>query len=187
MRYDIKTGMVSSFCLAALGHIPALACMQAERVAQDSQRNWLYSSSLQGSCHVQSIKISCYSKRPANAACAQQSILTHSSALQSWQDAAASVSLPVGIMRRTLLCHACMQSEAVQRLAFAPTAMTASYGYLAAGGQNSSVSSISTTCCSPLPGSTNLGGNGFTFPIQGWPCYEDEASMWKISCCASEK
>ena len=79
---------------------------------------------------------------PQFAASAQQSMLLHSSALQQIQDAAAMVSLYVRLMRihevnRTFLC---MQSEAVQRLAFAPTAMTAGYGYLAAGGQNSSVS-----------------------------------------------
>ncbi|CAL8471302.1 g10844 [Coccomyxa elongata] len=49
-------------------------------------------------------------------------------------------------------------SEAVQRLAFAPTAMTAGYGYLAAGGQNSSlhVMNIETEEClhwGPIGGS----------------------------------
>lgn len=63
-----------------------------------------------------------------------------------------------------------MQSEAVQRLAFAPTAMTAGYGYLAAGGQNSSVSYPPI----PLPSSSspNIEANEFT-----WLHLHDMASL----------
>ncbi len=32
MRYDIKTGMVSSSCIAVLNHISAVARMQGKRV-----------------------------------------------------------------------------------------------------------------------------------------------------------
>ena len=46
------------------------------------------------------------------------------------------------VLPLTLCENVCLQSEAVQRLAFAPTAMTAGFGYLAAGGQNSSVSCL---------------------------------------------